>query len=130
MLQAMLTGHDGSLTTLHANSPSDVLSRLVTMVRYGVDLPVDVIEANAASAFDVVVQTARALDGHRFVSEVAELSFDGARRACSVKQLFSRDASQLAGCWLAVPSWIDDLPRSCGIDDEEVEAWRRNLNAA
>lgn len=130
MLQAMLTGHDGSLTTLHANSPSDVLSRLVTMVRYGVDLPVDVIEANAASAFDVVVQTARALDGHRFVSEVAELSFDGARRACTVKQLFSRDASQHAGCWLAVPAWIDDLPRSCGIDDEEVEAWRRNLNAA
>ncbi len=130
MLQAMLTGHDGSLTTLHANSPSDVLSRLVTMVRYGVDLPVDVIEANAASAFDVVVQTARALDGHRFVSEVAELSFDGARRACTVKQLFSRDASQHAGCWLAVPTWIDDLPRSCGIDNEEVEAWHRNLNAA
>ena len=49
MLTAMNTGHDGSLTTLHANSPRDVLSRVVTMVRYGVDLPVDVIEANAAS---------------------------------------------------------------------------------
>lgn len=130
MLQAMLTGHDGSLTTLHANSPGDVLSRLVTMVRYGVDLPVDVIEANAASAFDVVVQTARALDGHRFVSEVAELSFDGARRACSVKRLFFRDASQPVGHWLAIPEWIGDLPRSCGVDDEEVKAWCRNSNAA
>ena len=59
MLTAMNTGHDGSLTTLHANSPRDVLSRVVTMVRYGVDLPVDVIEANAASAFDAVVQTSR-----------------------------------------------------------------------
>ncbi len=129
MLQAMLTGHDGSLTTLHANSPGDVISRLVTMVRYGVDLPVDVIEANAASAFDVVVQTARALDGHRFVSEVAQLSFDGARRACEVKTLFSRGVSQPAGRWLAIPGWIDDLPHSCGIDEGEVRSWRKSLNA-
>ena len=63
MLQAMNTGHDGSLTTLHANSPSDVVSRLTTMVRYAADLPVDVIESNVASAFDAVVQTARSLDG-------------------------------------------------------------------
>ena len=63
MLQAMNTGHDGSLTTLHANSPSDVVSRLTTMVRYAADLPVDVVESNVASAFDAVVQTARSLDG-------------------------------------------------------------------
>lgn len=130
MLQAMLTGHDGSLTTLHANSPADVLSRLVTMVRYGVDLPVDVIEANAASAFDVVVQTARALDGHRFVSEVAELSFDGAKRMCAVTPLFSREVSQDTGRWSSVPEWVHDLPRSSGIDEQEVEAWLKSLNAA
>lgn len=44
MLQAMNTGHDGSLTTLHANAPKEAISRLTTMVRYGVDLPVEVIE--------------------------------------------------------------------------------------
>ena len=49
MLQAMNTGHDGSLTTLHANSPEDMIIRLVTMVRYGFDLPVEVIEENIAA---------------------------------------------------------------------------------
>lgn len=92
MLQAMNTGHDGSLTTLHANSPADVVSRLATMVRYAVDLPVDVIESNVASAFEVVVQTARALDGSRFVSDVAELVYDGGKRCCKVRPLFMREA--------------------------------------
>ncbi len=130
MLQAMLTGHDGSLTTLHANSPADVLSRLVTMVRYGVDLPVDVIEANAASAFDLVVQTTRALDGRRYICEVAELSFDGKRRACAVRTLFRRDSPDDLGQWLALPDWVDNLPRLAGEDEGEVEAWKARLLAA
>ena len=73
MLQAMNTGHDGSLTTLHANSPEDMIIRLVTMVRYGFDLPVEVIEENIASAIDVAVQTSRSRDGRRFVSAIAEM---------------------------------------------------------
>ena len=59
MLQAMNTGHDGSLTTLHANSPREAVDRLVTMVRYAVDLPLDAIEAQIGNAFDLVIQTAR-----------------------------------------------------------------------
>jgi pilus assembly protein CpaF len=59
MLQAMNTGHDGSLTTLHANSPHEAVDRLVTMVRYAVDLPLDAIEAQIGNAFDLFVQTAR-----------------------------------------------------------------------
>lgn len=59
MLSAMNTGHEGSLTTLHANSPKEAISRLVTMVRFVADLPVDVIESQIASAFDLIVQTAR-----------------------------------------------------------------------
>lgn len=125
MLQAMNTGHDGSLTTLHANSPADVVSRLTTMVRYAVDLPVDVIESNVASAFDVVVQTARSLDGSRFVSEVAELSYDRGRGGCVVKSLFKRDASERSGRWLASPEWLDDLPRKGVALVEEVDAWKR-----
>ena len=65
MLQAMSTGHDGSLTTLHANSPQETVSRLATMVRYGAELPVSVIEAQIATAIDVVVQTTRYPDGSR-----------------------------------------------------------------
>lgn len=59
MLQAMSTGHDGSLTTLHANSPSEAVSRLTTMVRYGAELPIEAIESQIANAIDLVVQIAR-----------------------------------------------------------------------
>ena len=124
MLTAMNTGHDGSLTTLHANSPRDVLSRVVTMVRYGVDLPVDVIEANAASAFDVVVQTSRALSGRRCVTHVSELAYDQRARACSVRTLFERRSPEEAGSWQALPDWVDDLPETIGLDGEEVLEWK------
>ena len=124
MLQAMNTGHDGSLTTLHANSPADVVARLTTMVRYVVDLPVDVIEANVAGAFDVVVQTARSLDGSRFVSEVAELAFDDERRRCGTRTLFRRDVSDEEGRWLAPPRWLGELCRKGLAMEEEVESWR------
>ncbi|WP_080802058.1 CpaF family protein [Arabiibacter massiliensis] len=125
MLQAMNTGHDGSLTTLHANSPADVVSRLTTMVRYAADLPVDVIESNVASAFDAVVQTARSLGGARFVSEVAELSFDAKRRACTARTLYKRESGDAAGVWVAPPEWVDDLPKLHVAEEEEVRRWKR-----
>lgn len=59
MLQAMNTGHDGSLTTLHANAPREAVERLVTMVRFAVELPPDAIEAQIGNALDLIVQTAR-----------------------------------------------------------------------
>lgn len=71
MLQAMSTGHDGSLTTLHANSPEEAVSRLTTMVRYGAELPVEIIEAQIANAIDLVVQTTRYPNGRRGVCEVS-----------------------------------------------------------
>ena len=125
MLQAMNTGHDGSLTTLHANSPADVVSRLATMVRYAVDLPADVIESNVASAFEVVVQTARALDGSRFVSDVAELVYDGGKRCCRVRPLFMRGLAERVGRWVALPAWIDEVADIGVAEREEVERWKR-----
>ena len=88
MLQAMNTGHDGSMTTLHANSPSEVVSRLATMVRYAADIPVEVVEAYIARAVDLVVQMSRGLDGRRYVSEVAELSFDEETRRPALRCLY------------------------------------------
>ena len=74
MLQAMNTGHDGSLTTLHSNSPRDALARLETMVMMaGMELPVRAIREQIASAVDVVVQLARMRDGSRRVTHVAEV---------------------------------------------------------
>lgn len=75
MLQAMNTGHDGSLTTLHANSTRDSLSRLETMVLMaGLELPTRAIREQVASAIDVVVQTERMLDGKRRVTAISEIT--------------------------------------------------------
>jgi pilus assembly protein CpaF len=74
MLQAMNTGHDGSLTTLHANAPRDAIARLETMcMMAGMDMPVDVIRAQIASAIDLIVQQTRLRDGSRKVSYITEV---------------------------------------------------------
>src|SRR5207249_10026927 len=74
MLQAMNTGHEGSLTTIHANSPRDALSRLETLVlTAGVDLPLRAIREQIASAFDLLIQITRLVDGSRRLSHVTEV---------------------------------------------------------
>ncbi len=75
MLQAMNTGHDGSLTTLHANSQRDALSRLETMVLMaGIDLPAKAIRQQVASAIDLIVQLSRMRDGTRKVTAITEIT--------------------------------------------------------
>ena len=74
MLQAMNTGHDGSISTLHANSPRDAMSRLETLVLMaGMDLPLRAIREQAASAVDLIVQIQRLRDGSRRVVNVTEV---------------------------------------------------------
>ncbi|NLP41991.1 MAG: CpaF family protein [Veillonellaceae bacterium] len=74
MLQAMNTGHDGSLTTGHANTPRDMLSRLETMVLMaGMDLPVRAIREQIASAIDLIVQQSRLQDGSRRITHLTEV---------------------------------------------------------
>jgi len=74
MLQAMNTGHDGSLTTLHANTPRDALSRLETMVLMsGMDLPLKVVRQQISSAVDLIVQQTRLKDGQRKVTAITEV---------------------------------------------------------
>jgi pilus assembly protein CpaF len=74
MLQAMNTGHEGSMTTVHANSPRDALSRIETMVLLaGADLPLRAIREQIASAVDLVVYIERIQDGSRRVTQVSEV---------------------------------------------------------
>jgi pilus assembly protein CpaF len=74
MLQAMNTGHEGSLTTIHANSPRDALARVETLVlTAGVDLPLRAIREQVASAFDLLVQITRLVDGSRRISHITEV---------------------------------------------------------
>lgn len=75
MLQAMNTGHDGSLTTVHANSPRDAAARIETLcLMAGLDLPVAVIRKQIASAIDLIIQTSRFSDGTRKVTSITEIS--------------------------------------------------------
>ena len=74
MLQAMNTGHDGSLTTVHANSPRDVISRLETMVLMsGMDLPVRAIREQIGAAVHLIIHTSRYTDGSRKISKITEV---------------------------------------------------------
>lgn len=75
MLQAMNTGHDGSLTTAHANSPRDMLRRMEVMVLMaGMDLPVSAIREQISSAVDIVIQQTRFADGSRKISHISEIT--------------------------------------------------------
>src|SRR5947208_17091594 len=74
MLQALNTGHDGSVSTVHANSPADALARLETLVLLGgVALPIGAVRNQLAAAIDVVVQVARGAQGRREIVDVAEV---------------------------------------------------------
>lgn len=95
MLQAMNTGHEGSLSTLHANTPRDALRRLETMVLLGgVELPLRAIREQIASAIDVIVQLTRDAAGRRFVSSITEVvGMEG--DVVSTADLFVRDSSSI-----------------------------------
>jgi pilus assembly protein CpaF len=89
MLQALNTGHDGSLTTVHANSPSDALRRVETLaLMAGVGLPHAAVREQAASAIDLVVHQARLADGSRAVDSVVEVA--SANGSSEVNELYRR----------------------------------------
>ncbi len=126
MLQAMNTGHDGSLTTLHANSPEDVIDRMVTMVRYAVDLPVDSIEAQIGNAFDYVVQVARGSEGKRFLSVIAEVVYDRKKRTCSIHRIYKRADALVPGTWIEHPSILQEATEF----GDEVKQWESIVSAS
>ncbi len=89
MLQAMNTGHDGSLTTLHANGPADALNRLETMVLMGgFDIPIKAIREYIISAIDLVVNIERMSDGRRKVTSICELE-DFSKDEIELKEIFA-----------------------------------------
>jgi Flp pilus assembly CpaF family ATPase len=113
MLQAMNTGHDGSMTTIHANTPNDAMARLEVLVRES-GLPADAIRKQIASAFHVVVQLERHHSGQRYITEVSEVQrkVDPHTGHVRVKPLFVR-SSQADGFQLIptgrLPSFAVDI---------------------
>ncbi len=123
MLQAMNTGHDGSLTTLHAGTAREAIVRLTLLSRYGIDLPGDLIEEQIAMALDGIVMSQRMPDGRRFVS-----SFTGVTRApeggVQLEEYVSFDPATTTWLLLREPPFIAEGVRSGAIAREEVERWR------
>ena len=103
MLQAMNTGHDGSLTTAHANTPRDVLSRLETMVLMaGMELPVRAVRTQVSSAIDLILQQSRIRDGSRKITHITEV------------QTMEGDTIILQDLFRYVQDYIDDRGKSVG----------------
>ena len=126
MLQAMNTGHDGSLTTVHANSPRDVISRLETMVLMsGMELPSRAIREQIASAVDVIIHESRMSDGSRKVTAITEVTgLEGTQIVMQDIFRFVQTGIDAHGRILgalkptgAVPTWLDQLKsRGLAID--------------
>ncbi len=110
MLQAMNTGHDGSMTTVHANSPEDVIKRLEVLVLMAVDLPVVSIHRQIASAIDVVVQIVRLPGGQRRVSQISEMAgYDADVGSLIVRDIYNfRDGTVLHPTGY-LPTFVESL---------------------
>lgn len=127
MLQAMNTGHAGSLTSLHANSPAEVLPRLVMMVRYGMDLPTQIIEEQVISALDMIVQQDRLSDGKRRITQIAMRSESStAPDEPRFEPVVLWDRRTQTYAWKNIPSWVQELPIMKLASEEEVDAWLRS----
>ena len=117
MLTAMNTGHEGSLTTLHANSTRDALARLESMILMaGLDLPLAVVREHIAASIDIIVQQARLADGRRVVTSVAEVTGMESGRI-QLQDLFRHErAGGFTGCG-AVPSFAQQWREAgAGVD--------------
>lgn len=113
MLQAMNTGHDGSLTTIHANESRDVILRLEVLVQMAADLPIVSIHRQIVSAIDLIVQLTRLKDGSRRVSQITEVvGYDEFEKCVQIKDLFrldENDDAQLLAPTGSLPTFMDRL---------------------
>lgn len=123
MLQAMNTGHDGSLTTLHAGTEHEAISRLVLMARLGIDLPASLIEEQVASALDLVVMGRRMTDGTRRITSACTVG-RAADGSVALTPVVAYDEAENRWDLVREPAFVDECLRAGLLDREEVEAWR------
>ena len=126
MLQAMNTGHDGSLTTLHAGSAQEAVLRLVLMARFGIDLPAQIIEGQIATALDCIVLTQRLPGGARRVGSFTECSRSPSGTVALEECVCYDD---LADEWelLYEPRFVREALRMGVVAEGEVLRWRSSL---
>src|SRR5690606_17139727 len=110
MLQAMNTGHDGSMTTVHANTAAEVVQRLELLVLMAAELPVTAIHRQIASALDLVVQISRLPGGKRAVTQISEIvRLDDQSGELVITDIFNRRNQEELLPTGYLPSFIDEL---------------------
>jgi Flp pilus assembly CpaF family ATPase len=120
MLQAMNTGHEGSMTTGHANSPADMLQRLEVMVLEAADLPLSAVRRQIVSGIDLIVQQTRLRDGRRRVTAVTEvIGIDDMSGDVVTEDIFTYGESGLTFTGY-LPAFADALTRDSHLDPAEV----------
>lgn len=136
MLQAMNTGHDGSLTTAHANSPAEAVARLVTMVRYVAELPVDTIRQQISSAISLIVHQDRLSDGSRKITRIVEsVGMNGDQCVYEDLVVMKQDGVDESGRvqshyeFVREPEFIGTLVVHGIAKTEEVDEWRRRATS-
>lgn len=129
MLSAMQTGHDGSLTTLHAGSEEEAVVRLTLLARYGINLPSELIEDQIALALDGIVMSERRPDGRRFVS-----SYSGVSRAAGggvkLERYVTFDRASASWTLEKEPPFIAAALDAGALTEKEVEQWRQSCPAS
>lgn len=127
MLNALCTGHAGSLTTLHAGSAEEALTRLVLMARFGMDLPTALIEEQIATAIDLIVVTRRLADGTRLVTSLTEVSRADDGSAC-LDECVGFSAADRSWLLEHEPAFVARAVEDGVLDAKEVERWRSCLS--
>ena len=132
MIQAMTSGHRGSLATLHASTPSDACSRLETMALMAdVGIPLFALRRQVASAIDLIIQTSRLPGGRRLITHLSEVEFDEQSQTYVLKDIFALDDAQGEPnlTWTGRrPKLADEIHRQ-GLSDE-VKTTRPIMEAA
>lgn len=123
MLQAINSGHDGSLTTLHAGSADEVVSRLVLMARFGMDLPTDILEEQISTGLDLIVMSRRMPDGSRCLSSLTEVG-RAKGGGVSLEECVHFDGASRTWHVVREPAFLRAAVEDGFLDGTEVDLWR------
>ncbi len=123
MLQAMNTGHDGSLTTLHAGTAEEAISRLILMARFGMDLPANLIEEQVITALDFVVMGKRYGDGKRLITSMSQVS-RGKDGSLLLEPVVSFSEAEKTWHLESIPAFIEEAVLEKRLARREVEKWQ------
>lgn len=127
MLQAMNTGHDGSLTTLHAGTAEEAILRLVLMARFGMNLPTDLIEEQIATALDFIVMSCRMSDGTRYITSMSQVD-RAPNGGVDLTQCVSFDTAHRSWHLQQEPLFIEEGLMQASLNSEEVQRWRQSIS--